>query len=118
MRKCHGKDSIRHRRFLKGMARRVRIRTLKNAIGGAKSGIVASMGVVAATAYGAAVNGVSDSELGKVTRIGAAGMSPGAMGRSLTALLALKGDPAWRAAVGPILQWIRIIKILSPCRAT
>jgi hypothetical protein len=35
-------------------------------------------------------------------------MSPSAKGRSRTAVLAINGDPAWQAAVAPILQWVRM----------
>ena len=34
-------------------------------------------------------------------------MNPSAKGRSLSALLLLRGDPTWTAAVAPIQQWIR-----------
>ena len=71
--------------------------------------MVTRAGALAATEYGASVNGVSDKELEQLRTLASAGMTPAAQGRSLTALLAIKGDPTARAAVAPILQWARTV---------
>ena len=100
--------SKRAGRFKNGKARKSRVKKLKRAIGSKQAAVVAANGLVAATEYGASINGVDDAELLDLRKIAASGMSPGAGGRSLTALLLLKGDPTWRAATAPILQWVKV----------
>ena len=107
-RAAHKASGVRKLRFAKGLKRMRRIRNIRQVIGGAKGGRVAAAGCMAATEYGSAVNGVSDSELAKLQKIAASGMTPSASGRSRTALFATKGDPTWRAAVAPVLQWIQV----------
>ena len=107
-RRTHGKTSTRATRFRKGMSRKIRIATLRKTVGGRIASMVTNAGAIAATEYGASVNGISDTEWGKLQSIAAAGMTPAAHGRSLTALLALKGDPTARAATAPIAQWARM----------
>ena len=101
-------SSKRAGRFQKGVARKKRVKKVRRAVGGKQAGIVAATGLVVATEYGAAVNGIDDAELHSLRKIGASGMSPSAGGRSLTALMILKGDPAWRAATAPISQWVKV----------
>ena len=105
----HAVSGVRKSRFAKGNKQKRRLRNLKRAIGGLKAARVGGAGVITAMEYGAAVHGVSDSELLNLQRVACAGMSPSAGGRSRTALLALSGDPTWRAATAPILQWIRVM---------
>ena len=69
---------------------------------------MAVTGKLAATQYGAAVNGISDSELCHLQRIASVGSSPSARGRSLAALLAMTGDPTAGAATAPILYWAKV----------
>ena len=107
-RNTHGKNSTRATRFRKGMARKARIATLRKTVGGRIASLVTNSGPIPSTEYGASVNGVSGTELGKLQSIAATGMTPAAQGRSLTALLALKGDPTARAATAPIAQWARM----------
>ena len=86
------------------MTRVARIRTLRKAVGGRQAAFLANAGALAATEYGASVNGDSDTELGKLRTLATAGMSPRPQGRSLAGVLALKGHPAARAAFAPIAQ--------------
>ena len=80
---------------------------LRKIIGGNKASQVAASGVITGATYGAAVHGFSDRELVQIQRVAASSMTPSAKGRSLTALLLVRGDPTWRAAVAPLQQWAR-----------
>ena len=51
--------------------------------------------------------GASNSELLSLQRLAAATMTPSALGRPLTALRLIKGDPAEKAAIAPLLRWSR-----------
>ena len=104
----HGRDTVKKKRIAKGVARMGRIKALKKAIGAKKAARVAATGAVKSMDYGAAVHGVSDVSLEAIRRVGLAGMAPSAGGRSRTAVLAIRGDPAWQAAVAPISQWVRM----------
>ena len=81
-RRTHGKNSVRSARFKKGMARIARIRILRRAVGGSLAAVITRAGPVAATQYGASVNGVSDTELMNLRTLEASGMTLAAQGRS------------------------------------
>ena len=102
-----GKLITRYRRIAAAKKRKGRLYILKKVLGPKRAALVATTGVVSAATYGATVNGVSDRELLQLRRTAAAAMSPSARGRSLSALLILRGDPCWAAAVAPLTQWIR-----------
>ena len=107
-RSAHAVSGARKGRMTKALARRQRLRSLRQTIGGKKTAKVAASGVLKAADYGAAVNGVSDSELLNLQRVGLAGATPNASGRSRTALLAINGDVTWQANAAPLLQWLRM----------
>ena len=52
----------RKKRFANGLARMIRLRKIRKAIGGKKAAIVVAVGAVAVTELGSAVNGISDQE--------------------------------------------------------
>jgi len=62
-------------------------------------------GVRPAAGYGDMVLGMSDAELRSLQRVLLAGRNPAHRGASLTAKLALHGDPAWKQSVAPAHQW-------------
>ena len=87
--------------------RKGRLHILKKILGGNRAVLIAASGVLPAAIYGAAVSGMSDHELLQLRRISASAMTPAAKGRSLSALMLLRGDPTWTAAVAPLQQWVR-----------
>ena len=95
--------SMRVRRV---MLRVPRVRAFRAAAGRAAAGL-AKTGLMPAAAHAAEVFGASDAELLRLQRIAAAAQSPSAQGRSLTALRLVRGDPAERAAIAPLLRWCR-----------
>jgi len=64
-------------------------------------------GVKPAVGYGAAVNGFNDKELRNCRKVFMADRTPASGGASLTAKLAVHGDPLWKEAVAPALEWHR-----------
>ena len=106
-RRTHRQSGVRAGRFIKGKAKVKRLGQLRGAVGSKIASKVAASGAMRSTEYGAAVNGISDSELNDLQRIALAGSSPGAKGRSRTAVMAILGDCTWEPATAPILQWIR-----------
>ncbi len=64
-------------------------------------------GPLAGAEYGAAVNGFTDAEVGKLRRAAAQALTPRARGRSLNRTLLIAGVPTWRAEVEVILQYAR-----------
>ena len=106
-RRTHKQSGVRAGRFARGKARISRLGKLKFAIGSKIASKVAASGAMRATEFGAAVNGLSDSEMDDLQRIALAGTSPGAKGRSRTAVMAILGDCTWEPATAPILQWVR-----------
>ena len=106
-RKKWGKSSNRKVRLKAANRRKGRLHVLRLVLGGKRASLIASAGVLSAAIYGAPVNGFSDSELQNLRRLAATAMTPTAQGRSLTALMLVRGDPTWSAAVAPIAQWVR-----------
>jgi len=104
-RKKWGKSSNRKVRLKAANRRKGRLHVLRLVLGGKRASLIASAGVLSAAIYGAPVNGFSDSELQNLRRLAATAMTPTAQGRSLTALMLVRGDPTWSAAVAPIAQW-------------
>ena len=91
----------RHRRIA---LRSRRLRRLR-AVAGPRARLVAAAGLAPQGGYGAEITGVSNIELKSLRRSLAAAAGPKAGGRSLTAVLLLEGDDAWRAATAPIARW-------------
>ena len=87
----------------KSVARKIRLRTLREAKGGRKASKIAASGVLKAAEFGAAINGISDREFLTLQRVALAGSSPKARGRSRTAFLAINGDATWQANLAPVL---------------
>ena len=101
-----GSGSKRKSRLRAALARRCRVRRLKGVLGH-KASRLFTTGLGPAAMYGSNVNGVTDQEILQLRRTAAAGLRPQAQGRSLSMLMLLEEDPAWRAGVAPILQWAR-----------
>ena len=70
-------------------------------------GRIFSTGVAPSLGFGACVNGVTDGELKAARQILFAATPPVTPGTSLTAKLALLGDPAASLAIAPAVQWHR-----------
>ena len=107
MRRQLGRTTTRYQRMASAKRRKGRLHVLRKVRGPKRATLVGTSGVLSASTYGSAINGVSDSELRSLRRIAASAMTPSARGRSLSALLLLHGDPCWSAAVAPLTQWIR-----------
>ena len=116
-RTSHARSGKRASRLKECRARVGRIRSIKRCIGRRASWIFAS-GAKAAAVYGARVNGLADGELLALRRAAAAGRSPSAPGRSLSALLLLCGDPLAEAAVAPFLMWAKHVWMAITDRGT
>eukprot|EP00959_Pyramimonas_sp_CCMP1952_P308283 6451768-Pyramimonas_sp.AAC.1 len=73
-------------------------------------------GVTPAATFGSAVVGLSDWELSQARRVLLSYKPPFHRGCSLTAKLALHGDPVDRASVAPAVHWASIVwtAIASP----
>ncbi len=108
MRKSHGANSKRKQRLRKGVKRKGRVAKLRAALKDKAVRAFAS-GIQLGMTFGAAVHGLSDSELRDVRLAAAATMTPRARGRSLLMLLLVHGDPTWRAGVEPFLQYARAV---------
>jgi exonuclease III len=102
-----GKFTSRSSRMKAAKKRKGRLQVLRTVLGGKRASLIATAGVLSAATYGAPVHGFSDNELRSLRRLVASSMTPSAQGRSLSALMLIRGDPTWRAAVAPISQWIR-----------
>eukprot|EP00969_Alexandrium_andersonii_P037837 1658996-Alexandrium_andersonii.AAC.1 len=63
---------------------------------------------MAAAQYGANVWGSSERELFGMQSQALASMTPTAQGRSRAFTLLMSGDPTWRPAVEPLLQWATV----------
>ena len=89
---------LRHRKLLRfqGMLPRQKGRMAKIYVAGVRPG----------AAYGCSVNGFSDAELTALRKVLLASQAPRHRGNSLTCRLALLGDPCWKEAVAPALQWV------------
>ncbi len=107
-RRAHGRRNQRSARLREGMRRRGRIAKVRSVLGDKTISVFAT-GTLAKMVYASEIHGLSDGELLAVRRAAATAMKPKARGRSLNMLLALHRDPAWRAAVGPFLQYTRMV---------
>ena len=77
--------------------------------GGWRAKRLFSAGVLPAAAFGAEVNGMSETEMLQLRRVEASVMAPRAAGRSLTATLLINDQQSWKAAAAPISQLSRAV---------
>eukprot|EP00959_Pyramimonas_sp_CCMP1952_P160014 3346986-Pyramimonas_sp.AAC.1 len=68
-------------------------------------GKIYTAGVLPAATFGSAIVWVSNGELREGQRVLLSYKPPRHKGCSLRAKLAILGDPMWRPAVAPVLQW-------------
>ncbi len=107
-RRVHGRKCQRVTRLREGLRRKNRVARVRSVLGDKTISVFAT-GTLAKMIYASEVHGLSEGELLAVRRAAAAAMRPRARGRSLNMMLALYRDPAWRAAVGPLLQYTRTV---------
>ena len=79
--------------------------------GKSRLGRLYMVGIRPAASFGAPANGLSDSELLKLRRTLVSPITPCHGGVSLSAKLALMGDPAWKQAVAPVVAWVSAVWI-------
>ena len=103
----------RRERYSLMQRRHCRIMRLRKAMTAGKSrlGRLYMVGIRPAVSFGAPVNGLSDSELLKLRRTLVSPITPCHGGVSLSAKLALMGDPAWKQAVAPVVAWVSAVWI-------
>ncbi len=105
-RTAHAASGKRRRRMhrLRAKARRLaRIRSLA----GRRAIRIYTAGPMAEAVYGAAVNGLSGTEVQTLRRTAASAFSPRARGRSLSTVLLMAGAPTWRGEVEVVMQYAR-----------
>ena len=112
-----GRGCKRTKRLTAGRKRGSGLRKLRATLQ-SRSVRIASTGIVPGMAYGAAVFGMSDTELKEIRSITAQGLTPKARGRSLLMVLRLHDNPCWRAGVEPISQYVRMVWEASAGGAT
>ena len=76
---------------------------------GVKAGKIFTTGVAPAMTYGAAVHGLSNTEVTTIRRTAAQAFPPRARNRSLTTSLLLGGNPTAKIELAPVSQLARMI---------
>ena len=100
------KQAVWRQRLHKQEKRKGRLATLRKAHR-TRAYRIFSQGVHPAACYGSEIYGFSGPELNTLRSTGAAAMASSTTGRSLSALLAIRGDPAAIPAVSPIVAWAK-----------
>ncbi len=100
----HGKNTKRRSRMVRLGLKAKRVAKLR-AIAGKRTPGVFVTGPLPEAAYGAAVNGLTDSEVTLLRRAAAHAYTPRAKGRSLKRLTLIVGIPTWKAEVEIVLQY-------------
>ncbi len=98
-----GRRRRRMQRLARKAARLARIRS----VAGRRAKQIFVAGPMAEAVYGAAVNGLSGTEVQALRRAAACALTPRARGRSLSAVLLFAGAPTWKGEVETILQYAR-----------
>ena len=100
----------KHRERKAGMTRRgVKLARMRKWVRRGKHRVyrLHTAGQLPAASFGAAVNGFTDQQLQTCRRKVMRGQAPGDRGVSMTLRLVSFGDPLWREAVMPALEWSR-----------
>ncbi len=105
-RRCHAASGRRKRRLRRLAAKAKRLARIRQILG-KRAATVFTTGPMAEAVYGAAVNGMSNTEVMALRRAAAHAYSPRARGRSLTALMLLHGAPTWKGEIEVVLQYAR-----------
>jgi hypothetical protein len=85
----------------------VRLLILKRATHPTAAKRIFVSGFLPAACYGSEILGFSNQELLKMRRLASHALQPRGQGRSLTAVLAVHGDPVAKAMLAPIVRWAR-----------
>eukprot|EP00969_Alexandrium_andersonii_P016675 730734-Alexandrium_andersonii.AAC.1 len=86
-----------------------KISTIKKVIGSGHSRALFATGPYPAMAYGCEVTGVNNFEHKSMQTLALQSCSPSGRGRSRAMALLINDDPTWKAAISPVLQWIKTI---------